>query len=175
MKKVGDIFKETSDRRLKEDLRSNSGLFFFNYAGVSSAALTQLRRDLKGTGARMFVTKNTFISLALKDIYKGKETSDFVKGPLALIFVKDDPVAPSKVLTDFIKKHEAVNLRGGFINDRVVNPQEFKMIANIPPRQVLYQQIAAMFNSPATKLAVSLKQVVAKLAYALDAVSNKKK
>lgn len=174
MKKVSEIFKEVSDRQLKEELRSNSGLFLFKYSGVSSAELTRLRRDLRSAKARMFVTKNNFVALALKAINKGKEVLDFIDGPVALVFIGDDPVSPSKVLTDFAKTHEAIQLKGGFVNDRVIYPQEFKVLASIPPRQVLYQQVALVLNGPISKLAINLNQIVVKLACVIKALSDKK-
>lgn len=175
MKKVSTLFKEISDKQLKEDLRLNSGLFLFNYAGASSADLTQLRRDLNSVDAKIFVTKNSFISLALKTIDIGKKIKDFVEGPTALVFVKDDPVAPSKVLTKFAKTHESIVLRGGYIGERVLQKSDFKFLSSIPPREVLYQQVATAINGPVSKLAMSLNQILAKIAYALKAIGDKKK
>lgn len=174
MKKVSEIFKEISDRQLKDDLGFNSGLFFVKYSGVSSAGLSQLRRDLKGVGARMFVIKNSFINVALSSINLGKEISGFVDGPTALVFVKDDPVGPSKILTSFAKNNQSIELRGGYIYNKVIQSQDFKVLASIPPRQVLYQQIAVVLNAPIAKLATSLNQILAKIAYAIKAVSDKK-
>jgi len=174
MKKVSEIFKEITDRQFKDDIGINSGLFLLKHSGVSSADFTQLRRDLKNTGARIFVSKNNYIKVALKSINIGKEISEFIDGPTAVVFVKDDPVAPSKILTDFAKNNKTIELKGGYINDKVINSQDFKILASIPPRQVLYQQIAMVFNGPIAKLAMSLNQIVAKLAYALKAVSDKK-
>ncbi len=172
MKKIGDLFKQFIDRQLKESLDVNEGLFLFKYAGVTSADLTRLRRNLKNVNARMFVAKNSFTNLALKAINKGKAVGDFIEGPTALVFVKEDPVSVSKVLTEFSKTHEAIVLKGGYLNDRVINSQDFKMLANIPPRPVLYQQIAVAFNAPVSKLSMGLNQIVAKIAYVLKAVSD---
>ncbi|MDD5292190.1 MAG: 50S ribosomal protein L10 [Candidatus Omnitrophica bacterium] len=174
MKKIGDIFKQLTDKQLKDDLEINEGLFLFKYTGVTSADLTQLRRNLKGVNAKMLVTKNSFIGLALKSINKGKDVLDFIDGPTALIFVKDDPLGASKVLTDFVKTHETAVLRGGYLNEKVINPQDFKVLSSITSIQVLYQQIVVAFNAPVSKLAMSLNQVVSKIAYALKAVSEKK-
>jgi large subunit ribosomal protein L10 len=174
MKKISDIFREVVDKQLKENIKLNEGLFLFRYSGVTSADLTKLRRDLKSVNARMFVTKNSFISTVLRSINIGKEASALIEGPTALIFVKDDPVGVSKVLTTFAKTHETIVLKGGYLNDRIINSQDFKTLASIPPRQVLYQQVAVAFNAPVTKLAMSLNQIVAKIAYALKAVSDKK-
>ena len=174
MKKVGDIVRETSDKQLKKDLSSNSNLFLFKYSGVSAADLNQLRRGLKNVKAKMFITKNNFINLSLKTENRNKEILDFIDGPTALVFVKDDPIAPSKVLTDFAKTHETIVLKGGYINDRVIHTQDFKILANIPSKQAIYQQIAVVFNGPITNLAINLKQITAKLAYALKSLSEKR-
>lgn len=174
MKKVSEIFKEESDKILQKDLSNNSGLFFFNYSGVDSTDLSVLRRNLKNCGAKIFITKNSFINLTLKKIDKGKDILDLIDGPTALIFVRDDPIGPSKILTEFAKTHETIKLRGGLINDRLIQAQDFKMLANIPPREVLYQQLATAINGPISKLAVSLNQIVLKLVYALKIVSEKK-
>ncbi|MFH1622532.1 MAG: 50S ribosomal protein L10 [Candidatus Omnitrophota bacterium] len=174
MKKVSEIFKEISDKQLKEDLSLNSGLFFINYSGISSADFTQLRRDLRGVGARVFVTKNNFINVALKFNNIGKEATEFVNGPTALVFIKNDPVGPSKVLTEFAKKNDNLELKGGYIFDKVIQKKDFKILANIPPRQILYQQVAIALNGPIAKLATSLNQIIAKIVYALKAVSDKK-
>jgi len=174
MKKVSEIFKEISDKQLKENLSLNSGLFFIKYSGISSADFTQLRRNLRSRGAQVFVTKNNFINVALKSINIGKDVSGFVNGPTALVFIKDDPVGPSKVLTEFAKNNENIELKGGYIYDKVIQSKDFKILANIPPKQVLYQQIATALNGPISKLATSLNQILVKLAYALKAVSDKK-
>lgn len=175
MKKVGAIFKESVDAQLKDGLKLNEGLFLFNYSGATSADLTKLRKNLKGVKAKMFVTKNSFVNLAFKSLNnKGKEIFDFIDGPTALIFVKDDPIGVSKVLTDFAKAHETIVLKGGYFNDKIINSKDFKVLANIPPRQVLYQQLAVVCNAPVTKLAMSLNQIMAKVVYALKAVSDKK-
>ena len=174
MKKVSTLFKEITDNQLKEDLRSNSGLFLFKYSGVNSADFTQLRRDLKNVDAKMFVTKNNFVNLVLKSIDKDKEILGYVEGPTALVFIKDDPIGPSKLLAGFAKTHDDIDLRGGYIKDKIIHPQDFKVLASIPSKQVLYQQIAMVFNGPISKLAMSLNQIVTKLAYALKAISDNK-
>lgn len=174
MKKVSELFKEIADKQLKENLGLNSGLFLFNYSGVSSANLTQLRRDLKNAGARMFVTKNNFTNVALRSINIGKELSEFINGPTALVFVKDDPVGPSKILAEFAKNNDSIKLKGGYIHDKIVQSKDFKILASIPSRQVLYQQVAMAFNAPIAKLATSLNQIIVKVAYALKAISDKK-
>ena len=174
MKKVSDIFKKLADERLQKDLSSSSGLFLVGCSGISSADLSILRRDLDSLGSRMFVTKNSFMSAALKKAEKDPLLLNFIDGPTALVFVSEDPVGIAKVMTNFVKSHESMKLRGGYLRDRLLQAQDFKVLASIPSRQVLYQQIAVACNGPLSKLATSLNQIVVKLCYALKAVGEKK-
>lgn len=174
MKKVSEIIKKRADERLQKDLESSMGIFLVGCSGVSSADLTALRRDLDSFGARMFVAKNSFMSVALKKAEKDPRVLDFIDGPTALVFISDDPVGSAKALTNFAKSHESMKLRGGYLRDRLLQAQDFKVLANIPPRHVLYQQIAFAFNGPLTKLATSLNQIIVKLCFALKAVGEKK-
>lgn len=174
MKKAGDIVREFSDERIQKDARDCSGMFFVGYSGVNSVDLTILRRGLGSFGSQLFVTKNSFINFALKKAKKDKDMAGFVDGPTALIFVHDDPVGPAKILTEFVKTHESMKLRGGYLQERLLEPQDFKMLASIPGRTVLYQQLACVLIGPVSKLAMDLNQIITKLCYALKALSDKK-
>jgi len=177
MKKVSQIFKETVDSQLSQDLKSSSGVFVIGCSGIGSAVLTDLRKNLKSIGSKLFITKNKFSSLAFKNSLDStivQDVTKFLNGPVGLIFVKDDPVPTCKTLTEFAKTCEKMELKGGYLNQQIINKQDFKAIASIPPRQVLYQQIAMTLNAPIAKLAMSLNQVIGKLAYALNDLINKK-
>ena len=174
MKRTSDIFRELADKRIEGDLKNCEGLFFVGFSGVNSADLTTLRRELHSSGSRMFVTKNSFVSQTMKKANKDAAVIDFLNGPTALVFVSEDPVKPAKVLVEFLKTHETMKLRGGFVRDRLIQTSDFKMLASIPSRSVLYQQIAIGCNGPLSKLVQSLNQITAKLCYALKAVADKK-
>ena len=176
MKKVSDIFRKLSDERLRKDLESSSGLFFVGYSGVASADLTVLRRDLGSFGSRMFVTKNSFMNVVLKKAEKdkSKDILGFIDGPTALVFIDDDPIGPAKVLTNFVKSHDTMKLRGGYIRDRLLQEQDFRMLASIPSREILLHQLAFTLNGPLTKFAMSLNQIILKLCYALKAIGENK-
>jgi len=177
MKKVSQIFKEKVDLKLKDDLNNHPGVLVLNYSGVESAGLTELRKSLNASGAKLFITKNKFSLLAFKNVLDTKITesvAQFIDGPVGLVFIQEDPVATCKALTEFAKTYTNIKLKGGYLKEQIINKQDFKIIANIPPRQVLYQQIAIGFNAPIAKLATSLNQIIAKLAYSLKDLIDKK-
>ena len=172
--KIGELYRNLVTMELKKKLSASSDVFMLNYHKLRSEEMTQLRKSLRGTGASILVTKNSFMRKVFDDVKKPAESLSYVDGPMALVFVKDDPVAVSKVLVDFARTHEAAGIRGGFMSERVLTLEDIKRLSRIPSKQVLYGQVASALNAPIGKLAMSLNQIVAKLAYALKAVSDKK-
>ncbi|MBI5873259.1 MAG: 50S ribosomal protein L10 [Candidatus Omnitrophica bacterium] len=173
-KKIGELFRDLVSRELKHRLDGSSDLFLFNYHKLKSSEMTSLRKNLKTAGASILVTKNSFIKKAFEAAGKPSESFGLVDGPMAMVFVKDDPVGVSKVLMNFVKEHEALSVRGGFLAERVLSAEDIKKISKLPSRQALYGQVASALNAPIGKLASSLNQIIVKLAYALNALKNKK-
>ena len=174
VKKIGEFYRNLVSQDLKRKLDDHSDVFLLNYHRLKSAEMTQLRRDLKSVGASVLVTKNSFMRKIFQDVKKPAGAVGLLDGQMAFVFVKDDPVAVSKVLIKFLKKHEALTIRGGFMSDRLFTFEDVKLLSQLSSRQAVYQQIASMLNAPAGKLATCLDQVISKLAYALKAVSEKK-
>lgn len=172
--KIGEMYRNLVATELNRRLSGSHDVFLVNYHKLTSAEMTQLRKSLKGAGASVLVTKNSFIRKAFEQAKKPADALGLVDGPMALVFVKDDPIAISKVLADFAKQHEAMSLCGGFMTDRVLSKEDVMFVSKLPSRQGLYQQVASALNAPIGALAMSLNQVVAKLAYALEAVKNTK-
>ena len=175
IQKIGELYRDLVTLELKRRLSSSTDVFMLNYKKLPSAAMTQLRKNLKGVGASMFVTKNSFMRKVFDETKKPAQAVSLIDGPTALVFVSEDPAAVSKIIMNFAKDHEALDVRGGFLSDRVLSFDDVKRLSKLPPRQVLYQQVASVLNAPMGKLAMGLNQVVAKLAYALNAVRDKKK
>lgn len=172
--KIGELYRNLVTLELKKRLAASSDVILLNYHKLRSAEMTQLRKDLKGAGASILVTKNSFARKVFDEVKKPAEVLTYLDGPMAFVFVKDDPAAVSKVLVDFAKTHEAAGIRGGLMSERVLTLEDIKRLSSIPSRHVLYGQVASALNAPIGKLAMSLNQIVAKLAYALKAVSDKK-
>lgn len=173
--KIGSLYRDLVSKDLKRRIDGSSDIFLLNYHKLKSAEMTQLRKDLKSAGASILVTKNSFIRKAFEAAKKPSEVFPQIDGPMAMVFVKDDPIVVSKVLDTFSKKHEALSIRGGFLAQRVLTADDIKKIAKLSSRKALYAQVASTLNAPVGKLASSLHQIVVKLAYALNAVKDKKK
>ncbi|MFA5038898.1 MAG: 50S ribosomal protein L10 [Candidatus Omnitrophota bacterium] len=172
--KIGEMYRNLVASELSRRLSRSTDVFLVNYHKLTSAEMTLLRKNLKDVGASVLVTKNSFMRKAFEQAKKPSDALGLVDGPMAMIFVKDDPIATSKILADFAKQHEALSLCGGFMMDRILSKEDVAFVSKLPSRQGLYQQVASALNAPIGALAMSLNQVLAKLAYALNAVKDKK-
>ncbi len=173
-KKIGEIYRDLVSGELKRRLESSDDVFMFNYHKIKSADMCSLRKNLKSAGASVLVTKNSFMKKAFETANKPADLSGLVDGPMALVFVKDDPIAVSKVLMDFVKTHEDLGVKGGFMSDRLLSGDDIKKISKLASMQAVYTQVASVLNAPVSKLATSLNQITAKLVHALNAVKDKK-
>ena len=114
MKKLGLLFKETSENRIKDYLKNTEAVFVVKYSGLSSPDITSLRQNLKGSNARLFVVKNSVAHRA----FKGTALDPLVnavEGPCGIVFVQEEPVMASKVICTFSKEHEQLKVQGGFL------------------------------------------------------------
>lgn len=174
-KKIGELLRDRVAKELRKKLSDSPDVFILNCHRLKSTDLTQLRKDLKAAGSGILVTKNSYIRKAFEGAKKPQAGLDLIDGQTAMVFVKEDPIGVSKVLVEFNKAHEAAAIRGGFLQDRILAQQDIKAIAKLSSRKFLYQQVASTLKAPVGKLAVGLNQILAKLAYALKAVGDKKK
>lgn len=173
MKKLGLLFKETSENRIKDTLRDSGALFIVKYSGLSGPDLNMLRINLKNSHASLFVVKNSVARRALKEIGQ-EELLTSIEGPCGLVFVKDEPVGASKVLCDFLKDHEPLKLERGLIKDKVIDKKYIESMSKLPSKGVLRAQVVGMLNSPISGLVITLNQVLAKFVICLDQIKQKK-
>lgn len=173
MKKIGLIFKEVSENRLKSNLKDASSFFVVKYSGLSSPDLTALRLSLKNSKADLFVVKNsvarrTLKNLGLEDIIK------FVEGPCAIAYTKDEPVDASKALYNFTKDHEKFQLEGGYLKDKLLEKKDVEALAKLPTKHVLLTQLVVALNSPISGLVCALNGTLSKFVICLDKIREKK-
>lgn len=173
MKKIGLIFKETSENRIKDTLKDSGACVVIKYSGVSGPDLSRLRQDLKKSHASFFAVKNSVARRALKSA--GHESLlASVDGPCGLVFVKEDPVITSKVLCDFRKEHEKFILESGFLKDRDITRGDIESMARLPSIGILRAQLVMALNAPISGLVISLSQIIRKFVYCLDQIKEKK-
>ncbi|MFH1458262.1 MAG: 50S ribosomal protein L10 [Candidatus Omnitrophota bacterium] len=174
MKKLGILFKEASQNRIKNYLKDSSAVIILRYSGLSSPDLSSLRQNLRNSNASLFVVKNSVACRALASV--GLEPLvKMIQGPCGMVFVKEEPVATSKVLCGFSKDHEQLKLEGGILNDKFLEVKDIEFMSKLPSREALRAQVVMTLNAPISGLVFALNQILSKLVYCLDQIQQKKK
>ena len=124
---------------IKSRITDSKGIVLFDYRGLTDAEAKELRRSLRNSGSDYKVYKNTLMARALNDL--DTDLADNLTGPSALAY-SEDQIAPIKVLTDFAKKHPAVILKVGIVDNEVTDKAKLASLATIPSRDGLLTMLA---------------------------------
>lgn len=158
---------------LKDLLSSSKGVILVNYAGLNVADDTELRKQMREAGIKYLVAKNTFLRIAAKEA--GLEGLDaYLEHNTAVAFSPEDPVAPAKILNDFSKKHEALQLKCGALDGKVISVEEVKALAELPSREELLAKLLGSMQAPISGAVNVLQGVIRNFVYVVDAVREKK-
>ena len=123
-----------------------------DYRGLNVAEDTDLRNKLREANVKYFVIKNKILKRAVEEI--GLEGLDEVlHGPTALAVSAEDAVAPAKVLSEFAKSNEKLEIKGGFMDGSVMGLDEIKKLAATPNFETLIAKMMGSLQSPISGLA----------------------
>lgn len=173
MKKIGQVYRETFQNKVKEDLGKVTSLFIFHYSGIASGNLTLLRKNLTKNKAKLFIVKNTLARRVLSDL-KYKDLNKMVEGPTAFVFGYDDPALISKAIINFAKENEKLILEGGLLQDKLIDKDMVKRLASLPSKDVLIAKAIGQMKAPLTGLVRALNNNLVKLVLVLNQIKNKK-
>ena len=151
------------------------------YRGLKVDQMTQLRTQLRRSGARVLVVKNNYLSLAAAprdQLVEGEvgrgDLGSLVGGPTAMITGDGDITQVAKLLKAFIQENNLPVVKGGMLGTRLLTASEMAEIANIPPREILLGRFVGTVAAPMTQLVGVLSQKVLGLLYVMKAIEKKK-
>ena len=141
-----------------EQFKNASSVVVVDYLGITVEQATNLRSELRNAGVQFAVVKNSILSRAAKEA--GLEGMDDVfKGPSAVAFSNEDVVAPAKILADFAKKVEALEIKAGVIEGKVSSKEEIEALAKLPNREGLLSMLLSVLQAPVRNTALAFKAV----------------
>jgi len=129
-----------------------------DYRGLTVEQDTQLRKQLREAGVSYKVYKNTMIRFATKGTPFEALGPD-LEGPTALAVSKTDATAPARILAEFAKTANKLELKGGVVEGTYYDAKGMQVIATIPSREVLLGKLLGSIQSPITNLARVLNQI----------------
>ena len=134
------------------------GAVVVDYRGLTVEQDTQLRKQLREAGVIYKVCKNTMMKRAFEGTeFAGLE--EYLEGPTALAVSKEDATAPARILAEFAKKADKLEIKGGVVEDTYYDAKGMQVIATIPSREVLLGKLLGSMQSPITNFARVIKQI----------------
>ena len=133
-----------------------------HYQGLSVAEISALRSKIRAAGASFKVTKNRLAQRALEGTTY-EPLADQFSGPTAICFGMD-PVSAAKVIADFAKGNDKLQLVGGAFGTHMLDAAGIKQLATMPSLDELRGKIVALLNTPATRIAGVLQAPAGQLA-----------
>ena len=158
---------------LKERFEKSKVVILTDYKGLDVAAINDLRRKLRAESVEYQVVKNTLLVRAAEDTDVAL-IEDFFKGPSAIALSYDDPIAPAKVLTQFAKDNEKLEVKVGLLNGKVLDADAIKELAGLPSREVLLGQLLSAFNEVPTSFVRTIAEIPRSLLNVLTAIKDQK-
>lgn len=160
-------------KEIAEKMGQAQSMILVDYRGLNVEELTEFRSLARKASVDYKVYKNTMMRFAAKET--GNEgLLDYLVGPTAVAFSNEDPVAAAKIITEFAKKHKAMEVKAGMVGGQVINFDQVKDLAELPPRDVLVAKVLGGFNAPITGFVTVLQANISGLARAIDQIREQK-
>lgn len=138
---------EEIDRHLDK----SSYVYLTNYERIQVDEIADLREKLSKHNAEFHVVKNNIFGVAAT-ARNLPNLDEYLKGQTAIVIGGDDPSGVAKVITEFFKKNEKVDLKAGVLNEKVLTKDEVVALSKLPGLESLRAQLLGLLAQPATGL-----------------------
>ena len=165
--------KQKITEDLHDRLARSAIIVVTDYKGLDVASMNDLRRKLREADIEYQVVKNTLLVRAAENTEVAL-IKDHFKGPSAVAISYDDPVAPAKVLTQFAKENDKLEIKIGVLNGKVLDAEAIKALAILPSREVLLAQFLSALNAVPTSFVRVLAEIPRSLVNVLTAIKDQK-
>jgi large subunit ribosomal protein L10 len=152
---------------IRSELDDTQAAVITEYRGLTVGQLATLREQLHGAETSYRVVKNTLARRAVTEL-GFEELVELFVGPVAVAYVKGDPVAAAKVLATFAREHPDLLIKGGVLEGRVMSADEAKDLARVDTLDVSRAKIAGLLEAPIRQLMYLLEAPAARILYVLE-------
>jgi large subunit ribosomal protein L10 len=160
--------------KLSKDLKNVSSMVVATYTKMTVPQDYELRKVLRGAGAKYQVVKNTLAEKAAKGTKVEGALKDLA-GVTSIAYTTGDPVAMAKALTKYAKDTPEFTFKVGVVEGRVVTIKEIQALATMPSKEELYSKLLFLISSPAQRLVTVMNAVGRNLAVVVDQGVQQKK
>jgi len=162
--------KQEQVKMLEGIFETSGSVVMAEYSGMTFAELTDLRTQLRETGAVIKVVKNRLAKIALKG-KPGEGVAELFKGPVAIAYSEDVIGAP-KVAVKFAKDSDHFNILGGVMGDEVFDVAGITALSKLPSRDELLGMVASRLLGQASQIGQRLNAPGSALAGAIGVIGE---
>lgn len=144
-----------------------------DYRGLGVAEMTELRAKAREAGVYMRVVKNTLARRALAETSFACVTEALI-GPLVMAFSTNEPSAAARLLKDFVKDHELLEIKVVALEGRMLDPRDIGTLASLPTRDEAIAMLMGVMKAPIEKMVRTMAEPTAKLVRTVAAVRDQK-
>ena len=153
--------KQPIVEEISASIKEAQSVVLVDYRGLTVEQDTQLRKSLREAGVTYKVYKNTMMNFAFKGTqFEG--LSEYLNGPSAVAISTEDATAPARILAEFAKKADKLEIKAGVVEGIVYDAKGMQTIAAIPSREVLISKLLGSLQSPITNFARVMNQLAEK-------------
>ncbi|MEK4253886.1 MULTISPECIES: 50S ribosomal protein L10 [Ureibacillus] len=150
--------KKVQVQEIADKFKNSASVVLVDYRGLNVAQVTELRKQLREAGVEFKVYKNTLTRRAVEEV--GLEgLNEYLTGPNAIAFSTEDVVAPAKIINNFAKENDALEIKAGVIEGNVATVEEVKALADLPSREGLLSMLLSVLQAPIRNFALATKAV----------------
>ena len=165
--------KEAKVEELKAIMAEAKGLYLADFTGIDVATVTELRNKLRDAEVQYQVIKNRLAIRAAEEVgIVGLK--EYFTGPTAIAYSKEDPIAPAKILQDFVADDGKIQIKTGFMEGEVLAADRVEALAKLPSEEELLGKVVVSVQSPLYGLSGVLNGLLRSMVGALSAIEKQR-
>jgi large subunit ribosomal protein L10 len=165
MKKKEDKNKDIE--ALRQDLGATQNLFVTGYEKLRVNQDFELRKAVRGVGAKYRVVKNNLAEIASEGTV-AEQVLKGLRGMTSIAYTTNDPVALAKALTAYAKLNPTFTFKAGIVEGRAIDIKAINDLATMPSKEQIFSKLLYLINAPAQRLVTAMNAVGRNLAVVVD-------
>ncbi len=147
-------------QEIASKLRESKSAVLADYRGLTVKQATELRKLCREAGVDFKVYKNKLAQRATVEV-EAADLNQYLTGPTAIAFAQDE-ITAAKILNDFAKKNDKLEIKGGIVDGAVMGVEQIKALADLPSREGLLSMLLSVLQAPMRNFALAVKAVAEK-------------
>ena len=159
---------------LAKELETSTTAIIGTFAKLTVAQDFELRKVVRGAGGKYHVLKNKLAAKASEGT-KVEAALKGLKGVSAAAFTSGDPVELAKVFSKWVSENAEFTFKLGIVDGKLINVEEVKALASMPPKEEIYAKLLFLINAPAQRLVTVLSATGRDLAVVINEAVKEEK